>query len=53
MIYGGRTMKKLKTNGNKIKIKKMPSKRILEQFLENGGVVVYFDVEKGIFKKVR
>jgi len=46
-------MRKSKTSGNKIKIKKMPSKRILEQYLENGPVKVYFDIEKGIFIKVR
>jgi len=34
-----------------MKIKKMPSKRMLEDFLDNGSVKVYFNSTKGEFKR--
>ena len=38
----------------KIKIKRMPTKKMLEDFVKGSseGVRVYFDVEKGIFKRI-
>lgn len=39
----------------KIKIKKMPTKRMLEDFLEgsSGKVKVQFDAEKGKFRRLK